>query len=322
MTSHKETAKQVVDKIGGAQNVNQAWHCVTRLRFNLHDKNKVQVEEIKQIKGVMGAQFSGDQFQVIIGNRVAEVFEEVEPLLGSGRATEDKSSQKQGVVSLLMDSISGIFTPILPALIGAGMLKAFVALFATLGWLSIESDTYAVLNAIGDGVFYFLPFFLAVSAARKFKTNEYLALALAAAMLYPTFVDAARGITKIKEFTLFGIDFISIPVVNYTSSVIPIILGVLLLKYIYKFVRSWMPATVTVMFSPLLALLIAAPITLWLIGPLGTYMGDGLASMFSWMFETAGPLAGLLLAGLMPLIIMTGMHYAIAPIAIQNLKVY
>src|SRR6478736_6017680 len=262
MTSHKETAKQVVDKIGGAQNVNQAWHCVTRLRFNLHDKNKVQVEEIKQIKGVMGAQFSGDQFQVIIGNRVAEVFEEVEPLLGSGRATEDKSSQKQGVVSLLMDSISGIFTPILPALIGAGMLKAFVALFATLGWLSIESDTYAVLNAIGDGVFYFLPFFLAVSAARKFKTNEYLALALAAAMLYPTFVDAARGITKIKEFTL------------------------------------------------------------WLIGPLGTYMGDGLASMFSWMFETAGPLAGLLLAGLMPLIIMTGMHYAIAPIAIQNLKVY
>ncbi|MGB8272299.1 MAG: PTS transporter subunit EIIC, partial [Priestia megaterium] len=308
MTSYKETAKQVVDKIGGAQNVNQSWHCVTRLRFNLHNKNKVQVEEIKQIKGVMGAQFSGDQFQVIIGNRVAEVFEEVEPLLGSGRATEEKSSQKQGVVSLLMDSISGIFTPILPALIGAGMLKAFIALFATLGWLSIESDTYAVLNAIGDGVFYFLPFFLAVSAARKFKTNEYLALALAAAMLYPTFVDAARGITKIKEFTLFGIDFISIPVVNYTSSVIPIILGVLLLKYIYKFVRSWMPATVTVMFSPLLALLIAAPITLWLIGPLGTYMGDGLASIFSWMFETAGPLAGLLLAGLMPLIIMTGMH--------------
>ncbi|MFE3980591.1 MULTISPECIES: beta-glucoside-specific PTS transporter subunit IIABC [unclassified Priestia] len=322
MTSYKETAKQVVDKIGGVQNVNQAWHCVTRLRFNLHDKNKVQVEEIKQIKGVMGAQFSGDQFQVIIGNRVAEVFEEVEPLVGSGSAAEEKSGTKQGVVSLVMDSISGIFTPILPALIGAGMLKAFVALFATLGWLSIESDTYAVLNAIGDGVFYFLPFFLAVSAARKFKTNEYLALALAAAMLYPTFVDAARGITKIKEFTLFGINFISIPVVNYTSSVIPIILGVLLLKYVYKFVRSWMPATLTVMFSPLLTLLIAAPITLWVIGPLGTYMGDGVAIMFSWMFETAGPLAGLLLAGLMPLIIMTGMHYAIGPIAIQNLKVY
>ncbi|WP_340372024.1 beta-glucoside-specific PTS transporter subunit IIABC [Peribacillus sp. FSL E2-0218] len=322
MATHKETAKEIVLKIGGRENVDQVWHCVTRLRFNLQDKNKVKLDEIKQIDGVMGAQFSGDQFQVIIGNKVAEVFEEVEPLVGVGGSSNSKNREKQGGISRILDTISGIFTPILPALVGAGLLKGFVALFITFGWFSSKSDTYAVLNAIGDGVFYFLPFFLAVSAARKFKTNEYLALAIAGTLLYPTFVDATRGITDISNFTLFGLSFVSIPVVNYASSVLPIILSVLLLKYVYKFIRSWMPSSITVMFSPLLALLIVVPLTLWLIGPLGTNIGNGLSQVFAWLFEHAGPVAGLLMAGLMPLIVMTGMHYTFAPISIQNMSLY
>lgn len=322
MASHKETAQQVVEKIGGAKNVNQAWHCVTRLRFNLNDKDKVEIEEIKNINGVMGAQFSGDQFQVIIGNHVSDVFAEVEPLVGgAGSGDGEKSGQKQSVVSLVMDFISGIFTPILPALAGAGLLKGFLALFTTVGWLTTESDTYMVLNAIGDSVFYFLPFFLAVSTARKMRTNEYLALIVAGTLMYPSLIEAFNAIEGGGPDTLdfLGLGIINIPLLNYDTSVIPVILSVILLKYIYDLVKKVIPSAIQLMFAPMIAFLIVLPLSLWLIGPLGTNIGNFVSDIFNWLFEFSGLFAGLLLAGFMPLIIMTGMHYAFAPIAITSL---
>lgn len=322
MASHKETAQQVVEKIGGAKNVNQAWHCVTRLRFNLNDKDKVEIEEIKNINGVMGAQFSGDQFQVIIGNHVSDVFAEVEPLVGgAGSGDGEKSGQKQSVVSLVMDFISGIFTPILPALAGAGLLKGFLALFTTVGWLTTESDTYMVLNAIGDSVFYFLPFFLAVSTARKMRTNEYLALIVAGTLMYPSLIEAFNAIEGGGPDTLdfLGLGIINIPLLNYDTSVIPVILSVILLKYVYDLVKKVIPSAIQLMFAPMIAFLIVLPLSLWLIGPLGTNIGNFVSDIFNWLFEFSGLFAGLLLAGFMPLIIMTGMHYAFAPIAITSL---
>ncbi|WP_277678857.1 beta-glucoside-specific PTS transporter subunit IIABC [Gracilibacillus dipsosauri] len=322
MASHKETAQQVVEKIGGAKNVNQAWHCVTRLRFNLNDKDKVEIEEIKKINGVMGAQFSGDQFQVIIGNHVSDVFAEVEPLVGgAGSGDGKKSGQKQSVVSLVMDFISGIFTPILPALAGAGLLKGFLALFTTVGWLTTESDTYMVLNAIGDSVFYFLPFFLAVSTARKMRTNEYLALIVAGTLMYPSLIEAFNAIEGGCPDTLdfLGLGIINIPLLNYDTSVIPVILSVILLKYVYDLVKKVIPSAIQLMFAPMIAFLIVLPLSLWLIGPLGTNIGNFVSDIFNWLFEFSGLFAGLLLAGFMPLIIMTGMHYAFAPIAITSL---
>ena len=321
MSKYKEIAEKVLGNIGGASNVDQAWHCITRLRFNLNDKEKVDIESIKRIDGVLGAQFSGDQFQVIVGNKVSDVFAELEPMVeGGGSGSGERKGEKQGIISATMDFISGVFTPILPALAGAGLLKGFLALFVTVGWLNNASDTYAILNAIGDSVFYFLPFFLAVSAARKVKTNEYLALIIAGTLMYPTFIDAANGITDVTSFSLFGISFISIPVLNYSSSVVPIILAVLLLKYVYNAVKKVVPSVISLMFSPMITFLIVLPITLWLIGPLGTNLGEGLSTIFVWLFDVAGPVAGLLLGGFMPLIIMTGMHYAFVPIAIQNLN--
>ncbi|WDF02099.1 beta-glucoside-specific PTS transporter subunit IIABC [Shouchella hunanensis] len=321
MTKHKELAEKVLSHVGGAGNVYQAWHCVTRLRFNLTNKDNVDIEAIKQIDGVLGAQFSGDQFQVIIGNKVADVYAELEPLVeNEGGGKNDQKSGKSGVISSVMDFISGVFTPILPALAGAGLLKGFLALFVTVGWMTNTGDTYAVLNAIGDSVFYFLPFFLAVSTARKVKTNEYLALIVAGTMMYPTFIDAANGLTDQTSFTLFNLSFISIPVLSYASSVIPIILSVLLLKYVYNGVKKVVPSVISLMFSPLLTFLIVLPITLWIIGPLGSNLGEGLSTVFVWLFDVAGPVAGLLLGGLMPLVIMTGMHYAFVPIAIQNIN--
>ncbi|MGN7310895.1 beta-glucoside-specific PTS transporter subunit IIABC [Alkalicoccobacillus gibsonii] len=322
MAKYKELAEKVLENVGGSGNVDQAWHCITRLRFNLHDKEQVKIEDIKKLDGVLGAQFSGDQFQVIVGNKVSDVYAELEPMVGSDGSGGggEKKGQRQGIVSATMDFISGVFTPILPALAGAGLLKGFLALFVTLGWLNNEGDTWAILNAIGDSVFYFLPFFLAVSAARKVRTNEYLALVLAGTMMYPTFIDAANGLTDVTSFSIYGLNFISIPVLNYSSSVIPIILAVLLLKYVYNFVKKFMPSAISLMFSPMITFLIVVPITLWIIGPLGTNIGAGLSQVFVWLFDVAGPVAGLLLGGFMPLIIMTGMHYAFAPIAIQNIN--
>ncbi|KAB8126575.1 PTS beta-glucoside transporter subunit EIIBCA, partial [Gracilibacillus oryzae] len=326
MASNKEVAKQVVEKVGGAGNVNNAWHCVTRLRFNLNDKNKVQVEEIRNINGVMGAQFSGDQFQVIIGNHVTDVFEEVESLVGgsTNNGGGQKSGEKQGPVSLVMDFISGIFTPILPALAGAGLLKGFLALFVTVGWLSNESDTYAILNAIGDSVFYFLPFFLAVSTAKKMRTNEYLALTVAGTFMYPTLINAYNalqaGEAQKDAFDFLGLGIINIPVIGYAQSVIPIILSIVLLKYVFDFVKKYIHSSISLMFSPMISFLIVIPISLWLVGPLGTNIGNLVADAFAWLFDFSGIIAGALLAGFMPLIIMTGMHYAFTPLVVQSIS--
>lgn len=316
MSSNKEIAQKVLELTGGKENVNNVWHCVTRLRFNLNDKDQVKLDEIKDVEGVMGAQFSGDQFQVIVGNRVSDVYEELEKELGGASSNEPtEANNNEGIVSKLMDVVSGIFSPILPALAGTGLLKGFLALFVAVGLMSDTSDSYQILFLISDIVFYFLPFLLAVSAAKKFKTSEFLALTVAGGLMYPTILNAAG--TDAAPLSLFGV--IDLPNINYSSSVVPIILGVWLLSYIDRWVRSWMPNVISMMFSPLVSLVITIPITLVVLGPLGTYIGNALSGGVNWLFMNTGPFAGLILGGTMSLIIMTGMHYAFLPLVVDNL---
>ncbi|KRL14523.1 beta-glucoside-specific PTS transporter subunit IIABC [Schleiferilactobacillus perolens] len=321
MADNAKIASTVIKEIGGKENVTNAWHCVTRLRFNLKDRKLAQVDAIKDIPGVMGAQFSGDQFQVIIGNTVGDVFEEVENVLG-GTGSASGSTEKESIVSKLMDIISGIFTPILPALAGTGLIKGLLALALTLHWTTATAGWYQVLYMISDSVFYFLPFFVAVSATRKFKTSEYLGLSVAGVLLYPTMVNAYNAISagkKVAAITLFS--GVNVPYVNYTSSVIPIILGVWFLAIVQRWVKKWMPDAITMMFTPMVTLVIVVPVTLLVFGPLGTYAGNGLAVGISWLFTHAGPVAGLVLGATFPLIVMTGMHYAFVPIVVNNFKV-
>ncbi|MEC6747694.1 beta-glucoside-specific PTS transporter subunit IIABC [Marinilactibacillus sp. XAAS-LB27] len=316
MSSNKEIAQKVLELTGGKENVNNVWHCVTRLRFNLNDKDQVKLDEIKDVDGVMGAQFSGDQFQVIVGNRVSDVYEELEKELGGASSNEPtEANNNEGIVSKLMDVVSGIFSPILPALAGTGLLKGFLALFVAVGLMSDTSDIYQILFLISDIVFYFLPFLLAVSAAKKFKTSEFLALTVAGGLMYPTILNAAG--TDATPLSLFGL--IDLPNINYSSSVVPIILGVWLLSYIDRWVRSWMPNVISMMFSPLVSLVITIPITLVVLGPLGTYIGNALSGGVNWLFMNTGPFAGLILGGTMSLLIMTGMHYAFLPLVVENL---
>lgn len=319
MANYKETAKEVVKLTGGKGNITNAWHCVTRLRFNLKDKNIPDLEKIKKVPGVMGAQFSGDQFQVIIGNTVVDVFEEVEELLGGTGTGEASSNEKEGIISKLMDGISGVFTPIIPALAGTGLLKGFLALAVLTGILDTTSGLYQILNNLSDSVFYFMPFFLAVSSARKFKTSEYLALAVAGTMMYPTFLDIAKTAfmdPSVVNMTIFEV--IPIPYVNYSNSVIPIIFSVILLKHVHKWVRSWMPKSLSLMFTPMITLVIVIPVALTVLGPIGSYAGEYVGKGMTWLFDTIGPLGGVVLGATFPLLVMTGMHYSLVPIALSN----
>ncbi|WP_339185193.1 beta-glucoside-specific PTS transporter subunit IIABC [Paenibacillus sp. FSL H8-0317] len=315
--NHRELSKEIIQLTGGQENITQAWHCITRLRFNVREQNKVQLEQIKALDGVLGAQFQNDQFQVVIGNQVAAVYEQIEDQMKqSGISKPETDAPRSKGINAVLDTISGIFTPILPAIVGTGMLKGILALLVTLGAIQEKSGEYQVLSSIANAAFYFLPFLLALSSARKFKVNEYIALTLAGTLLYPTMLNAylANQLEPIR--------FLSLPVsiVNYTQSVIPIILGVWLLSYVHRWVDRFIPGPVKVIFTSMIVLVITVPILLIAIGPLGNYMGIYLEMGTSWLFAHSGPLTGIILGGLMPLIVMTGMHYAFFPGTLQNLS--
>lgn len=313
---NKILAQQIIELIGGKENVIQSWHCITRIRFNLLDDKKVKVEEVNNLDGVIGSQFSGGQYQVIIGAKVVDVFQEIDKKLGnSHKGNIIRDREEMNILDKLFDIISGIFTPLMPAIVGGGLIKGLMALFVALGWLSEQSGSYGVLNILSDGVFYFLPFFIAMTAARKFNTKESLALALAAILMYPTLVNgAAEGSGPMSFFGL------SIPLNNYSSTVLPIILGVLLLSYVNRWIDKIVPKAVNIVFSPMLSLLVTAPILLGFLAPLGNFLGKYLEMIFTTLFDIAGPLAGMLMGGLMPVIVLTGMHYAFFPGAFASLQ--
>ena len=306
----QELAKRVIIEMGEKENISQSWHCITRLRFNVIDEKKVNIENIRAIDGVMGAQFQSGQFQVIIGNKVAEVFEEISKELGQDNATNKvDQKKKKNIVDTVFDTISGIFTPILPAIVGAGLLKGIMALLVALKLISESNPEYAVLSMIADAPFYFLPFLIAFSAAKKFKTNEFLAVTIAGVIMYPTIINyAASG--EVASMRFLGL---SIPMINYSSTVIPIILGVWLLSYVYKAIDRFVPSLLKIIVTPVLVLLITSMLTLIFIAPLGSYIGVYVEQFFSSLFNIAGPFAGMLLGAVMPLIVITGMHYAFFP---------
>lgn len=319
----KDIANQIIDLVGGKDNITDVWHCATRLRMFVHKKDQVDVEKISNIKGVVTAQFSGEQLQIIIGNKVAKVYAEVTEITGPLGNQNDKSDRSNksgsGVISTIMETISGIFTPILPVIAGAGLLKGLLTLCTGLGWLSEEADIYKVLFIVADCAFYFLPFLLASSAAKIFKTNNFLAITVAGSMLYPTILGSYNAISagqEVDPITLFGL--VNVPFLNYSSSVIPIILGVWLLSYVEPAIKKIVPRSLSIMFTPMFTLIIVIVATLVVLGPLGNYIGEVLAIAISWLFNHAGIIAGLLLGATMPLIIMTGMHYALFPLVFNN----
>jgi len=314
--NHQELGIKILELVGGEENVQSVIHCMTRLRFNLLDNSKVKRSELESLDGVMGTNISGSQFQIIIGNDVPKVYKEI---LNNSHLKEDSNNgEKSGrtnVISSIFDVISGVFTPILPAIAGAGMIKGILAILVTLGWIDPASQTYIILNAIGDGAFYFLPILLAVSCARKFGSNPYIAATIAAAILHPTLT----ALLSAGE----PISFIGLPVIAavYSSTVIPIILAIWIASHVEKFVDKFTHASLKLIVVPTLTILFVVPVTLMTVGPLGVILGDYLSNGLSFLFEDFGFIAMVLLAGTFSLIIMTGMHYALVPVIINNLTV-
>ncbi|MRS15653.1 PTS sugar transporter [Enterobacteriaceae bacterium RIT691] len=318
----QDAIARIIQLVGGQENINKVWHCMTRLRFDLIDDSKIKQGEIKLLPGVLGAQLQSDQFQIIIGPKVENWYQQLTGMLGQrDDAGADKGHGRKSLVSLFMDTVSGVFGPIVPAIAGAGMIKGLLAGLMALKVVSPKSETVMIIDLIASGVFYFLPFFLAVSAAKIFKTNEYLAAAVAACLMYPTLIDAAKALATHQEgavSALWLMNAIPVSVFNYASSVIPVIFSVLALKYIHKAVDSIMPDILKTVFTPTLTLFIGALAALVIIGPIGIWLGKALAFFIEGLFGVSASFAGLVVGAIRPVAILTGMHHAMTPIALQN----
>lgn len=318
-----EAINNIIRLVGGADNINKVWHCMTRLRFDVIDESKIDQPEIKKLPGILGAQIQSDQFQIIIGPKVNSWYEQLTAALGPSAqpATGERKQERKSLVSLFMDTVSGVFGPIVPAIAGAGMIKGLLAGLVALKIISAKSDTVIVIDLIASGVFYFLPFFLAISAARIFKTNEYLAAAVAACFMYPSLIEAAKALAghapdAVDAF--YFLNVIPVSVFNYASSVIPVIFSVLALSYIHRWVDSIMPDVLKTVFTPTLTLFLAALVALVVIGPVGIWLGKGLAWFIEGLFGVSASFAGLVVGAIRPIAILTGMHHAMTPVALQN----
>lgn len=276
--NYEKLAKEIVRYIGGPENVNALVHCATRLRFKVKNTQNVDKKKLEQLEGVITVLDSGGQIQVVIGQHVADVYDtifEVTDLKKENPSDAEESGEKKNLLNTFMDTISGIFAPVLGVMSGAGMLKALLILCTTFGWLKADMGTYRILYAAADGVFTFIPVFLAYTAAKKFRANEFVAVGVAAALLYP---DLTAAYSAGEALT-----FLKIPVVlvSYTSSVIPIVISVYALSKLEKGLKKIVPTVCKTFLTPLLSLAIMVPATYLVIGPIADTVGKALASGYT-----------------------------------------
>ena len=325
-------AKTIIKDVGGKDNVISVVHCTTRLRFKLKDEKKANDDALKDTDGVVTVVKAGGQYQVVIGNEVADVYEAVLKeggFSGGGQvADDDLDDSNMSLMDKAIDLISGIFTPILGPMAAAGMIKGLTAMCASFGWLAKTSGTYEVLYAIGDGFFYFLPLILAITSAKKFKVDRFTAITIGAAMCYPAMV--AMNSSKKVLFDLFNgtflhsqvhATFLGIPIIsmNYTSTVIPIILAVWFASVVEKWCKEWIPTVVKTFLVPFVTLLIVVPLTFLIIGPLATWIGNALAAITSAVYNFSPVLAGILLGGFWQVFVIFGVHWGFVAVMMSNI---
>ena len=315
----KELAAIIIENIGGKGNVKSVVHCATRLRFTLHNDASAKTDVLTKTKGILSVVNAGGQYQIVIGPDVPQLYEEVLAQGGFDAAApvDDPNAEKEdnrSKLSRLLESIAGIFQPIIPAITGAGLLKALMALFAWLGWLKSGTQTYTILNAMADAAFYFMPILLAASCARKFKCNQGNALALAGVLVYPSFVSLLSG----KEAVTF-LGFLPVTKAVYASSVIPIILGVWFMSIVEHYMQKISPKAIKFFSVPLVSLIVGATVTITLLGPIGSWVSGLINSLFTWMNASIPWLVPTIVGIFSPLLVMTGTHYGLIPIGTNNL---
>ena len=330
--AYEDLSNEIIADVGGKDNVVSVVHCTTRLRFKLKDMKKANDDKLKATDGVISVVKSGGQYQVVIGNNVADVYDtlvKVGGFSGGGSISDDDvDNSNMSLADKFIDLISGIFNPLLGAMCAGGMIKGFNAMFLAFGWLSTSSGTYVILNAIGDSLFYFLPIILGISSAKKFGINTYLGATIGAALCYPSIVSMASSKTAL--FTVFKgtfleapahMTFLGIPVIsmNYTTSVIPIIIAVWFASKVQKVARKVIPDVVKTFLVPFIVLLITVPVTFLVIGPVATWLGNGVAEIVSAIYNFSPVIAGILMGAFWQVFVIFGVHWGFVAVMMTNI---
>lgn len=320
---YSKLADQIIDLIGGEDNAHSLYHCVTRLRFKLKDEEiaKENKSEIESLPGVLSVVEANNQFQIVIGNDVEDAYDAIDSKYRITNPvdsdTDSEESNEGNIILRFFNTLSSIFNPIIMPLAGAGMIKALLVILTTYNIMDAESSTYLILSAAGNSVFYFLPLFLAVSAARVFKVNPFISLAIVAALMEPNFTDMIVDTGTTVSF--FGIPTV---LMSYTGTVIPAIISIYIYSYVEKGLKRIIPKSLEIFLLPMLALLIMIPLTVIAIGPIGVAMGNGLGNAINFISVRSGVIAGLIIGGFWTMLVMVGIHWGVVPIMVNNLATY
>ncbi len=316
----KKLAIEVLEKVGGKENVANVVHCITRLRFTLRDDKKADREAVKKINGVISVVEQGGQFQVVIGNNVAKVYEELAPMLGNELASgsvdikeNDGVKKKESLFDQFSRTVSGIFAPTLGVLSACGILQGILAVCIVSGLLSETDSTYLFLYAISNVIFYFFPVILGASAANQFGMKQYLGMTLGACLIYPTFITAA------SDGSINSLFSVPMTINNYSSTVFPVIIAVYIGSKLEKILKKVVPGIISFFTVPLLVLLVMVPLTFWVVGPVTTFLSGILSEIVLGAYSFSPVIGGLLIGGPWILLVMFGLHWAFIPVFINNL---
>ncbi len=315
--SEKTLGKQILELVGGQDNVKSVAHCATRLRFNLYDESLAKQAEIENLDGVISVIRNGGQFQVVIGTHVGQIYKQV---VGDVEFKETKSNvqEKKSVVSVFMETVSALFTPLLPLLAGSGVLRGIILLCTQLGILSTSSSTYYILTVASTAVFYFLPILLANTAAKKFDCSPYISMAIMGALIMPDFINLMGTTGNGTMVTFMGMPIV---LMTYSSTVIPAVLSIFIYSKLEKILNTYIPQALQLCFVPLISLFVMVPLTAGVVGPLGVYLGNGIATIVTTLVNFNGWIAGAVVGGFWNILVIFGIHWAVNPIMIQNVSV-
>lgn len=313
---YERLAQTVVQYVGGKENIKSVYHCATRLRFTLIDEGKADKEALIADPEISTVISNSGSYQVVIGPHVADVFEEVEKLVDMNSNKNEQPTEKKKIFSVILDFISGVFMPVIPALSGAGMIKAVLAILVVFNVVSTQSQTYYLLNNVfADGIFYFLPLMLAYTCAQKLKCNPILAIGVAAMMLHPNW----NGLVSAGEAVTF-FEVIPFRLTGYASSVIPIILVILVQSKVEKFLHKIIPAAIELVIVPLVTFLVMGTLAFAILGPIGAILGSYLATFFTFLSDKAAWAPATLIGAFCPLMVMIGLHNAVAPLGVVQMS--
>lgn len=315
---YSQLAKDIVRFVGGEENVSNVYHCATRLRFTLKDNKKADKEKVEQLEGVITVVEAGGMFQVVVGNAVNEVYDVLskQMKLEDDASSGKRGTEKKGILNSFIDMIAAVFAPTLGVLAGSGLIKGVLALCTSLNLLTTESGTYTILNAAADAFFYFLPIFLAYTAAKKFNTDRFIAMVIAAALVYPTIVSAYSDSITLR--------FLGMPVIlaRYTSTVIPAILAVWVLSYIEPKIRKSLHESIRNLLTPFICIIVMVPITLLVVGPIADYASQLIAAGYLAVYNFSPVLSGAVIGGFWQVLVIFGLHWGLVPVMTNNLSFY